>query len=227
MSTTHDQRPSGLSDHVYGSLRRRILVCELRPGEALDIGELAGEYGTSSTPVRDALHRLSHEHLVEILPRSQTRVAPVTLQDLVDLLNLREAIGPMASRLAADTAPAEALEELSRQTESGYGTASTSSSVLSASHRFHCSIARLSGNGRLHRITESLFEDLERILRLCSARPLESGEPLSDHRELIDALRVRDGARAARIELAHIQRTRETVIGLALDSGVFAHERKG
>lgn len=219
-----DGGAAGLRESVYANLRRRILVCDLLPGHPLDIGDLAAEFGTSRTPVRDALHRLSHENLVEISPRSQTRVAPVTLQDLIDLLNLREAIGPMAARLAAQSPPAE-LEKLSDETEFGYGLAGDSSSVLSASHLFHCTIARLSGNVRLHRITESLFEDLERILRLCSARPLEPGEPLDDHRKLIDALRDRDGKRAAEIELRHIRKAREVVIRLALDSGVFANQR--
>ncbi|WP_283134453.1 GntR family transcriptional regulator [Rhizohabitans arisaemae] len=217
-------RAAGLRESVYANLRRRILVCELLPGHPLDIGELAEEFGTSRTPVRDALHRLSHENLVEISPRSQSRVAAVTLQDLIDLLNLREAIGATAARLAAQAPPAE-LERLSGETELGYGLANDSSSVLSASHLFHCTIAKLSGNARLYRITENLFEDLERILRLCSARPLEPGEPLNDHRRLIDALRARDGKRAAEIEQRHIKKTREVVIRLALDSGVFANQR--
>ncbi|GII97025.1 GntR family transcriptional regulator [Sinosporangium siamense] len=217
-------KSAGLREGVYADLRRRILLCELLPGQTLDIGELSVEYGTSRTPVRDALHRLAHDDLVEILPRSQCRVAPVTLQDLIDLLNLREATGPMACRLAAQAAPAE-LARLADETELGYGGAHDSSSVLSASHLFHCTVARLSGNKRLHTITENLFEELERILRLCSARPLEPGEPLDDHRRLIEALQDRDGKRAADIELRHIRKAREVIIRLALDSGVFAGER--
>ena len=88
------------ADRIYHELRRRIIFTELRPGEEIDVNETASEFGTSRTPVRDALHRLDHDGLVDVRPRALCRVAPVTLKTLVDVLDVREATGPMATRLA-------------------------------------------------------------------------------------------------------------------------------
>ncbi|MGX2993665.1 GntR family transcriptional regulator [Streptomyces sp. JNUCC 64] len=223
MSGRQQRAGTGLREQVYTELRRRVLLTELAPGAPLDIGALAAEFGTSRTPVRDALHQLEYDGLVEISPRSLCRVAPVTLQDLIDLLNLREATGPLACRLAAQ-APSGELDRLAAETESGYTLAGDSPSLLSASHRFHCTVALLSGNRRLHRITENLFEDLERILRLASMPPRAGEEPLDDHRKLITALRARDGKRAAEIEFRHVRKARNVIMQHVLDSGVLTRE---
>jgi DNA-binding transcriptional MocR family regulator len=52
------------SERIYGSLRERILDHVYRPGQRLDPALLAHELSSSSTPVRDALNRLTGEGLV-------------------------------------------------------------------------------------------------------------------------------------------------------------------
>ena len=89
------------ADRIYHELRRRIIFTELRPGEEIDVTETASEFGTSRTPVRDALHRLDHDGLVDVRPRALCRVAPVTLKTLVEVLAGREATGRRSSRGAA------------------------------------------------------------------------------------------------------------------------------
>lgn len=209
------------ADRIYRELRRRIIFTELQPGQGIDVGDAAEEFGTSRTPVRDALHRLDHDGLVDIHPRALCRVAPVTLKTLVDVLDVREATGPMATRLATSHATSADIDELQAIAEGSYAGASDVQSILSASHLFHCRVAKISRNTRLHSITELALEDLERFFRLCGRQPLESGPPLDDHRNLIAAIREGDGEKAAEIELAHIRRGREVTMGLAISSGVF------
>ncbi len=209
------------ADRIYREMRRRIIFTELRPGQEIDVAEAADEFGTSRTPVRDALHRLDHDGLVDIHPRALCRVAPVTLKTLVDVLDVREATGPMASRLASAHATAQDIEDLQAIAEGSYAGAADIQSILSASHLFHCRVAKLSRNQRLHAITEHALEDLERILRLCGRQPLESGPPLEDHRRLLAAIREHDGERAAALELAHIRRGRDITMALAIESGAF------
>lgn len=209
------------ADRIYRELRRRIIFTELRPGQGIDVGDAAAEFSTSRTPVRDALHRLDHDGLVEVHPRAQCRVAPVTLKTLVDILDVREATGPMATRLAATHATPADVDELEAIAEGGYAGAQDVQSILSASHLFHCRVAKISRNERLHAITEHILEDLERIFRLCGRQPLESGPPLHDHRRLLTAIRAGDADEAAQIELEHIRRGRGVTMGLAIDSGVF------
>jgi DNA-binding GntR family transcriptional regulator len=190
------------ADRIYAELRRRIISTELRPGSLLHIREIANEFGTSPTPVRDALQVLDRDGLVEVSPRARTRVKPVTLKSLVDVLDIREATGPMCCQV--------------------YEGADHVQSILSASHDFHCRVALLSGNARLHQITELCLQDLERSLRVCGAEPHRAGETsLVEHRALLAAFRARDADLAVAIELEHIQTSRTAILALAVQSGAF------
>ncbi|OYN92254.1 GntR family transcriptional regulator [Parenemella sanctibonifatiensis] len=212
------------SERIYRELRRRIIFAELKPAEEIDVTEAAAEFGTSRTPVRDALHRLDHDGLVRIRPRALCQVSPVTLKTVVDVLDVREATGPMATRLAVNHATADDVDALEAIAENGYAGAEDVRSILSASHLFHCRVAKLSGNRRLHDITEMALEDLERVFRLCGRQPLEPEQPLADHRALLQVFRAGDAEEAARLELDHIRRGREVVMKVAIDSGFFFRE---
>lgn len=200
---------------IYRELRRRIVFAELLPGAEIDVEEYAQEFHSSRTPVRDALRHLSHDGLVDVQPRSGCRVSRVSMKDLIDVLDVREATGPAISRLAALRATPAEIDELQAIAEGGYAGASDVRSILSASHLFHCRVAKLSHNQRLHEITEHALEDLERIMRLCGETPLGSGPPLDDHRRLLDAFRARDAEAAWQLELEHIKRGRTRMIDLA------------
>lgn len=203
------------SESIYRELRRRIVFAELRPGAEIDVEQYAHEFHSSRTPVRDALRHLSHDRLVDVHPRAGCRVSRVSMKDLIDALDVREATSPMTSRLAAVRATPAEIDELEVIAEGEYVGAENVNSLLSASHLFHCRVAKLSHNQRLHEITEHVLEDLERVMRLCGEEPLESAPPLDDHRRLIAAFRARDADSAARIDLEHIHRTRARLIELA------------
>lgn len=204
------------SESIYRELRRRIVYAELLPGAEIDVEQYAQEFHSSRTPVRDALRQLSHERLVVVHPRAGCRVSRVSMRDLIDALDVREATSPAISRLAALRATAAEIDELEVIAEGEYvGADETVHTLLSASHLFHCRVAKLSHNQRLHEITEHVLEDLERVMRLCGQEPLESAPPLDDHRRLIAAFRDRDADGAAGIDLEHIHRSRSRLIELA------------
>ena len=163
------------SDAIYRELRRRIVFAELLPGAEIDVEQYAHEFHSSRTPVRDALRHLSHDGLVDVHPRAGCRVSRVSMKDLVDALDVREATSPVISRLAAVRATPAEIDELEVIAEGEYlGAENNVHTLLSASHLFHCRVAKLSHNQRLHEITEHVLEDLERVMRLCGQEPAGS-----------------------------------------------------
>ena len=58
-----------LTDQVYESLREEILKVQWAPGDIVAEPELAGRYGVSKTPVREALRLLVQDGWVLVLPR--------------------------------------------------------------------------------------------------------------------------------------------------------------
>lgn len=73
------------SDRVYDAVKRRLLSGDILPGERLDPNRFADEFHSSKTPVRDALHRLSGERLVDARPGEGFRLPMVTEPGLRDL----------------------------------------------------------------------------------------------------------------------------------------------
>jgi DNA-binding GntR family transcriptional regulator len=67
-------RQENLTDHVYRAVKQRILSQEIEIGTRLRDETLAAQLGVSRTPVREALMRLHRDGLVDIVPRSGTRV---------------------------------------------------------------------------------------------------------------------------------------------------------
>jgi DNA-binding GntR family transcriptional regulator len=108
------RRPQ-LSEEVAAHLRDLILSGTIRPGEFIRVEEIAAQLGVALTPVREALFILRGEDMVELEPRRGYVVAPLSRQDVEDLLRLQaDLAGEFAARAAATITPADlaGLEEV-------------------------------------------------------------------------------------------------------------------
>jgi DNA-binding GntR family transcriptional regulator len=101
-----------LRDVVFMTLREAILRGDLKPGERLMELQLASKLGVSRTPIREAIHMLEQEGLAVTVPRRGAEVARMTLKDMEDVLEIREALDELAVRLAIDKISPEQLEQL-------------------------------------------------------------------------------------------------------------------
>src|SRR4051812_39237719 len=98
-SAPHGSRP----DQVYARLRDLIVQGSLAPGSRIVETEIATRLGVSRTPVREALQRLQQEGYVMGSPgaqQSRLTVAPLTRDDVYELLNIVGALEGLGARLA-------------------------------------------------------------------------------------------------------------------------------
>lgn len=79
-------RSASLTERAYQRLRDDLLTCRLAPGDRLSIKELSAELGVSLGAVREALSRLTSEGFVTAQPQRGFRAAPITVEDLIDLV---------------------------------------------------------------------------------------------------------------------------------------------
>ena len=105
LSRSHLSGPLGpqyksLSDLVYRRLRDQIIWGVIPPGSLLSVRKLAEELSVSPMPVREALLRLALEELVEVAPRSSTRVTSISLDRVREICEMRNYLEPLAARLA-------------------------------------------------------------------------------------------------------------------------------
>jgi DNA-binding GntR family transcriptional regulator len=206
---SHSKPPDTSKNLIYKEVRRSIIMGHRKPGERLDLEALSERYGTSVTPVRDALQMLSQEGLVTIKPRSGYFVTRITLKQLRDMLELREILEVASIERAATRITEKQLEQL-EHVHAGYTGEDDESydRYMDENRHVHYLIAQASGNQELAEMLGHLLDRLARFMVLCRA-----GQRLeSRHALLIKALRSRDIVTARQAMLNEINETRETIL---------------
>ncbi len=206
MSTPPGNPPSApaiehklLSRTVADWLARRIVAGEFPPGERLFENRVAELAGVSRSPVREALRLLAGEGLVEIVPRYGAQVAHLTAGDARDLYACRVLIEPACMREAVQALPegdVEPLEDARREMESGVA-AGDSQGFLSGNVRYSRELVARCPNELLRDLVEQTWNKSLRYWSLLVRLPHYIQESLDHHGVLHDAVRNRDGERAA------------------------------
>jgi DNA-binding GntR family transcriptional regulator len=101
-----------LADQVYALLRQRIVSLKMPPRLRFTEREISEETGFGAMPVREALDRLSHDSLVETIPRRGYRVAGLTLKSVDDFFTVWSAVSPLIIQLAQERLTPEQTEAL-------------------------------------------------------------------------------------------------------------------
>ncbi|WP_067249549.1 GntR family transcriptional regulator [Microbacterium resistens] len=203
--TTADDRELE-STRVASWLRDAILDGERAPGSRLIERDLAAEIGVSRVPVRDALKELDAEGLVELRPRTWAVVREFTDADMTDLDEVRGVLEPLAFRLAAERHRREGLERLHRCLTAEQRAARAGDDVLArrAAADFHEIVTDLSENDLLR----AMMRSIRSRLRWALSQHSDVQHMGDEHLGLFDAVRLRDGDRAAELAAAHIASSR-------------------
>ena len=199
---------------IYRRLRRSIIMGHRASGERLNVEQIAGEYNTSVTPVRDALQMLSHEGLVDIKPRSGYFVRSITLKQLRDMLDVRRVLELTAVERAALRATEEQIQEMS-QVHSGYTGDDDESydRYTDENRRFHYLLASASGNYELAEMVASMHDRLARFMVMRRAgKTMEA-----THARIITALREHDVETARQCLLDDIDRAHEAILDSVME----------
>jgi DNA-binding transcriptional regulator YhcF (GntR family) len=96
-----------LTDEAYAVLRRRIVRCELAPGERVTERALSADLDLGLTPIREALARLDQERLVITIPRRGYLVTPLTARNIVQTSQVWAVLAPTIAELGVLRATAE------------------------------------------------------------------------------------------------------------------------
>ena len=214
-----ERKPGNLGEMVYQELKRMIVACEIRPGEDVSETRLATRLKVGKASIRFALARLRQEGLVRSQARSGHVVSSLTMQDVLNVYELRIILEPLAARRAASLISKEALDELDRLCSTFYrpGDRASENQFLTVNRAFHTIIARSSGNERLAALIELLHDEAARILSLCISHRTMDWD--SAHKEIVDALRRKDGTAAETVQRRELEKSRDAVRLALIDRG--------
>ncbi|NLU82306.1 GntR family transcriptional regulator [Rhodococcus sp. HNM0569] len=197
-------------EDTYTVLRERIIAGDYRPGVSLSQVRLAEELAVSRTPLREALRRLEAEHLVVSAANRGVVVAPLALRDVEDSYAIRLLVEPaLLSATVQDvtdddvTAMATALVEMKRT--------SVSPRQFQLAHwDFHRVILGRFPTG-VRELIETQLTTIDRHQRMYFEKPAAVDDLTDVDEMLLDAVRRRDAACAARLLEFHLL---DTALGL-------------
>jgi len=193
------------AESVYRALRRAIIEQALKPGMKLPEDSIGEQLGVSRTLVREAFGRLAVEGLVELKPNRGASVAYPTLEEARDVFEVRRGLERLVAESLAGRITSSQVAELEahvRQEEKAHEQDGPESIRLSG--EFHIKLAKMTGNALLLRYVQEASSRCSLILAIYG-RPHSTECAVSEHRQLIDALRAGDAARAADLMDHHLR----------------------
>lgn len=203
-----------IREKVYEYLREGILSGKIKSGDRLVESELAGRIGTSRTPVREALHTLEREGLVDSLHRVGYVVRPISELEVSELCQIRLALEALALRWALSKDPAglaramrKNLSRCEQQVAAG-----NLKSFIEMDAQFHDLISEVADSSRLKEMTNSIRRYMLRY-RIQSIYTEDNvGRAIAGHRALLEAIEDGDNQAAQRALAAHIKQSRKDIL---------------
>lgn len=205
--TLHMDAYLPLRDVVFNTLREAILKGDLKPGERLMELQLASKLGVSRTPIREAIRMLEQEGLAVTMPRRGAEVAKMTLKDMEDVLEIREALDELAVRIACNKITEEQMKRLIEVKEAFE--ASTKSGdvkkIAEADVKFHDIIYEATDNPKLVTMLNNLREQVYRYRVEYIKNPNNYPTLIAEHEAIVDGVKNRDVSKAAAAMHLHVE----------------------
>ncbi len=206
-----------IRQRIYGHLREQLLNGEIPPHQHLVETKIAKEVGISRTPIREALHSLELEGLIESIPRVGYVVKPINEDEVEEICEIRAAIEEVGARWAMEKAPQKLIEDLRRNI-------SVSEEIVAQGHpkafveldaQFHEIIAGLSGSRRLQELGQTLRRHMLRY-RIQSIYLTENVlRAIEGHKGILEAIEKGHLEEVNRAIKHHLEQSKKDILTYA------------
>ena len=211
-SRTHIQR-TPLHKQVAAHLRKMIVEGELAPGARVPERILCERFGISRTPLREALKVLSYEGLLELNPNRGATVTEVSENAVDEMFPVIGALEALAGRLACAHVSEQQmadLETLHAQMLAHFRQGNAAE-YFRTNEQIHEAILQASNNTVLIKTYHDLSRRVRRMRYIARLTPERWQQAVTEHEQMITALRGRDGEMLASVLHKHLETKLETV----------------
>ena len=201
-----EHKTISLADQVFEHIESDILSGKYARGEIITESKLSTELGVSRTPIREALRRLSQEHLIEESGKGSV-VIGITEKDLDDIFLIRKKIECMAAELAAVNHTEEQLAELEETLElqEFYATKNDAEHIKHMDNKFHHMIYTLTGSTVFLDTLVPLHKKIQKYRKASVQQSSRAEASIKEHRKIFEAIAARDSAAASKYALEHVE----------------------
>ena len=198
-------------DLVRDQLRQAIHAGEFQPGEQLRQEELADRFGTSRIPVREALRQLQTEGLVTLERNRGAVVAALSLQEVLEMLDIRIALECRALFLAVPNMIDIDFDAAAKILKS-YDKEPRPQKWGEMNWRFHEALYLPCNRGKLLAMIEANYGHVSRFVRTQVSMASGKEKPQKDHYEILAACRGGDARKATNLLEQHITHTQKSLM---------------
>jgi phosphonate utilization transcriptional regulator len=215
-------RTVSLTRALEREIERLILSGDLAPGERINEIQLATRFGTSRGPVREAIRSLEANGLVELVRNRGVFVRRLSVEEAVEIYDVRAALFGLAGRLLAQRATPALLAELETRLQAMDKAAEPGDfeAYYPLNLAFHDLILASAGNAALR----ATYRSFIKRMHLFRARSLVQGGGLSvsnrEHREMVAALAAGDAERAHAAHWSHVERAKQRFLASLESAGI-------
>jgi len=208
------QARKSLGEHVFDSLKQAIVRGNMSPGEWLVESHIAETLGISRTPVREAIHKLEREGLIERQPRGGFTVLGFTRDDIEETFGIRAVLEGYAARLAALKHQEKELTALEGKIAE-FDTCLRKeqlSELTRINTEFHDLLYALSKSPKLVHMINGLTDQIYRFRQIILKEIKMARISNEDHKQMLEFIRKRDADGVEALVRDHIGRGREMVL---------------
>ena len=212
LQALHERK--SLGQHVFDNLKQAIIRGDIAPGEWLVESHIAQMLGISRTPVREAIHKLERERLIERQPRGGFTVLGLNRDDIEETFGIRGVLEGYAARLATLKHHPRELTVLEQKVEEFQACLSKKQmdSLPVINTEFHELLYDLSKSPRLIHMINGLRDQIYRFREIILKDPKHAGTSHEDHLQMLKFMRKRDAEGVEKLVREHIQRGQEVVL---------------
>jgi DNA-binding GntR family transcriptional regulator len=216
-----------LSNQVFEQMKEMIVRGEIPAGKRMIESEIAESMGISRTPVREAVHKLEAEGLLNPLPKGGYVVRGLGISDIEETFEIRSILESFASYLAAqrhskkEIVPLEEkMEEFQRNLDKH-----DLKELARVNTEFHELLYDLSKSQRLVKMIHNLRDEIYFLRNIILQSADMAHLSNKDHREIIKAIKKGEAKKVERLVKDHILRGKEFVINEVKKGNVSVHHR--
>ncbi|WP_436640762.1 GntR family transcriptional regulator [Microbaculum sp. FT89] len=209
----HGKTRPGLRDTAYDAIKREIITLALAPGTFHSESEICARLGLTKGPVHQALVRLMQDGLVQLIPRKGVMIAPVTLEEVQNVIDVRYLNEPYAAAAAARLASEQDLvgmRALITRFEK-LGDQAGAETLMELDREFHRRLADCAQNRLLADLLVNLHDRSLRFWVISLSQNERVDVVTAEHREIVDALTARDPDAAKAAMQRHIKSFRSAI----------------
>jgi len=221
--------PISIRNQVLSQLRDSILTSKIPPGERLYEEKLAAGIGSSRTPIREALHVLEREGLVESIPRVGYVVKAMNPEEFDEIVEIRKAIECLAAVWASDRLNDPFLRDLKDNIEKSKELIRQGNvkRFVELDAKFHELIARASGRRRIYEMSQTLRSHMLSY-RVSSIYEVGGTErAVAGHEKILETIQSKDEERIRQAVISHLNQVKRDVLTYSFEKSGPSHHRTG